>query len=427
MVGADLKTKLRLVSALTMALPLLGCDVSSPSKGTGGVQLGGNGDGGGADSGGSDGGTCPRALAVVDSDYTSTNVSILSPEGKVLSESIVSSGSATAGVTTALSGDVAVPTMQPHSGQLVLVDRSSSVLTWMDPTTAKVLHQLPVGTGFDANPYDYLEVSATKAYVVRYNTNATPGKEPFDGGGDVLVIDPSKVAVTGSIPLAKPDDGAFLPRPNRIVAVGDVGWVMLERLDASFTPAGASRIAGIDTKTDTIAWTLDLPGAENCGGLTLSPSGKVAAVSCSGDYNNPASTTGRPLILLDATQSPPKEIKRVDVKVTQPNEALGPGLAFASETLLIGVALADGSGARNDLVFTLDTGTGAISTLLDGGASFVIGDVRCTPGCSNRCFITDAHANAVRTFTISGGALTPGDDVSVDPSIGLPPRSLGVL
>ena len=469
--------RIGLVSALlTSLVGLSGCNVTQRGKPTGGVDLGDGGGAGGSSTGtggtaptGSDAGTdgsggsaggdpnprndggeitegdgaapqendsgkgeisppnvCARAITVIDSDYTSTNVSVISPDGKVLSESIVSSGSAPAGISTALSGDVVLPSAPQASGRLVLIDRTNAALTWIDPKSAKVLHQLSVGTGFGSNPHDYLEVSATKAYVTRYETNPTPGKAPFDAGGDVLVVDPTAFSVTASIPLAKPDDGVYLPRADRMLSVGGEVWVMLERLDASFAPAGSSRIAGIDTKTDEIAWTLDLPNAENCGGVALSPSRKTAAVSCSGDYNDPTGATGRALILLDATTSPPKEIQRFDAATTKIDAALGPSLAFAGDNLLVGVASGN-FGDKNDIAFALTVDTGDEKPLFDAGNSYVLGGVYCTPGCSARCFLADAQANGVRSFTIGNSGLTAGPTISVDPSIGLPPRELGPL
>src|SRR5260221_3956903 len=126
-----------------------GCNVSQATPSTGGIDS--LGDGAAR--------ACPRALVVASSDFTSTNISVLSPEGAALSESIISSASAPAGLTTALSGDVALPLAVPLSGNLVLLDRDpNSVLTCVDAATASVLHQLPVGTLFASNTHDYLEV-----------------------------------------------------------------------------------------------------------------------------------------------------------------------------------------------------------------------------------------------------------------------------
>jgi len=137
------------------------CNVTKAAPTTGGVNLDGGAEGG--TESGAEGGAawCPAALVVANSDFTSTNISVLSPAGSVLSESIISSASAPPGLTTALSGDVVFP-LEPTPGVIVLIDRfPNSVVTSVDPSTAMVMKQLPVGTGFAANPHDYLAVSAT--------------------------------------------------------------------------------------------------------------------------------------------------------------------------------------------------------------------------------------------------------------------------
>src|SRR6202142_3349207 len=97
---------------------------------------------------------CPAAMLVASSDFVSTNISVLSPSGALLSETILSSGSATPGLTAALSGDVIFP-LARTPGEIVLIDQfPNAVLTWVDPSSAKGLRQMNVGTGFSANPHE---------------------------------------------------------------------------------------------------------------------------------------------------------------------------------------------------------------------------------------------------------------------------------
>jgi hypothetical protein len=380
-----------------------------------------------ADSGvGADGGsrTCPSALAVESTDYKSTNISVLSASsGGVLSESILSSGSASPGLSAALSGDVVLP-LAPTQGRIVTIDQMNEVLTWVDPSTASVIDQLNVGTGFAANPQDYLEVSATKAYVTRFQSNTNPGMQANDGGGDVLVLDLQKFAITGRVPFAA---DAFLPNPGRMMRVGDDVWVSLERFDASgYMNAGDARVAGISTADDTVAWTLDLSGVANCAGLAMAPSGTVVALSCSGVLNDADPKPRSAIVLLDATVRPPVELKRFDA-ATQLGAPLGFTVAYASESLLVGVALGDSMAGRNDVAYTLDLASGNAQVLVDAGAAFVFGDVHCSPGCTDLCFLADANTNALRVWKASGSSLEPQASMPVDPSIGLPPRSIGSL
>jgi hypothetical protein len=410
---------------------VVGCNVSGDAKATSGAKL----PDASASRDAADGAplvSCARGISVVNSDYQSTNLSVLSPDGNVLSESIVSSGSASTGLTTPLSGDVVVPGTRPRSGKLVTIDRSSAVLTWIDVASGKVDTQLSVGTGFSANPHDYLEVSDTKGYVSRYETNTSPGKEPFDDGGDVLILNLEDHSITGNVPLAKPDDGEFLPRASRILLVGEEAWVMQERLDANFVPAGSSRIAGIDTKTDEITWTLDLPNAGNCGGMVLSPSSKSVIVSCSGGFD--AAAKGRALVLVDATANPPKEIRRFPA-ATALDIPLAPSIAFASDTLVLGVGYGDNTIPKNDIVYSIDIDSGDVKKITEAGAGgAVLGDILCSPGCTDLCFLADAEVKpagattkgAIRVYDRTGTELSD-KSFAVDPSLGLPPRAIGAL
>jgi hypothetical protein len=307
-----------------------------------------------------------------------------------------------------------------------LIDRGYAAVAWVDPTTAKVQAQVSVETGFMSDPHDYLDVAPGKAYVTRYATNAAPGMMPFDGGGDILILDTQKQAITGRIDLNDADNGMLEPRPDRMLFIGGQVWVSLERLDAFYMSAGNARLAGVDPTTDKRTFELELPSVVSCGGLAVSPSGKVVAATCSGTLADPSDTSQSSLVLIDATKSPPVELKRYPVAADL-GGALGPTLAFASETLLVGFVYGDTAKSRNDVAFTLDLTSGTASKLVDAGMAFVLGDVRCTPGCGDRCFMADAQANGLRSWQLTGGALVAGTTISVDPAVGLPPRGLGEL
>jgi hypothetical protein len=411
---------------LTWFGALVACNVSTSAAPTGGVHVercaGGDGGAGGA---------CPSALVVAcnPDDYTSTSVAVLCPTGAPLSEKIISSGSTAPGLSKSLSGDVILP-LAPTPGKIVLIDQlPNTALTWVDPSTAAVLHQLNVGTGFAANPHDYLEVSATKAYVTRYESNMNPGQQAYDGGGDLLIIDPAAAKITGRVPFAP--DGAFLPRPDRMMRVGGEVWVSLHRFDADSLTAGDARFVGVSAADDSIQWTLDLPGVAICTGLARSPSGHVVAVSCTGVLGDANPKQRSAVVLLDATAHPPVEIKRF-AAASQLGASLGFSLAYASEGLIVGVALGDLQASRNDVAYTLDLGSGMAQVLADAGAPFAFGDVRCAPGCTDLCFLADAHANALRVWKAisdgdAGSSLTALASVPVDPTVGLPPRALGAF
>jgi hypothetical protein len=363
---------------------------------------------------------------VVNSDYASTNVAVVGADGAVLSRSLLSSASAGVGASAALSGDVVPPREPPASGLVVLIDRyPNSVVTWVDPAAARVVGQLSVATGFASNPHDYLEVGGAKAYVTRYETNAAAGREPFDGGGDVLVVDRERRAVVGRVDLGAEAGGGFLPRPNRLARAGGEAVVALDRFDAGFGAALDARLVGVDVASDAIAWRLDVAGLANCGGLALSPGRTLLALACSGPFaGGAAGQRGRSgLVVLDLSTRPPAERARFDL-AARFGAPLAPGLAFASETVLVGTAYGDLEAGRPDVAFALDLASGDALPLAEA-AAFSFGDVWCTPGCGDACFLADADRNALRRWRVDGAALAPEADVRVDTLYGLPPRALG--
>ena len=206
----------KLLSAAAITLALGGCEPPPLPQGAG-VDL--------------PVGPCGRGVDVVTIDYRSTSVWILRWDGTVASQAILTSGSEAPGLSAALSGDVVAPTTRTTDGHVVLIDRFASVLTFLDPRGPTVTFQLSVQTGsLKANPQDYLEVGTDRAYVTRYGRNLDPGREPFDLGSDVLVIDRATPAIVGRIDLdgvTASDDPDLLPAPNRMVKSGTTAYVLV--------------------------------------------------------------------------------------------------------------------------------------------------------------------------------------------------------
>ena len=94
-------------------------------------------------------------------------------------------------------------------------------------------------TGAGSNPHDLAVVSATKAYVARYNEAA------------LLVVHPLTGAQLGTVDLSSFDSGNP-PEMESVVVVGNRALVSMERLDGTFTPAGVGVVAVIDTTTDQV-------------------------------------------------------------------------------------------------------------------------------------------------------------------------------
>ena len=383
------------------------------------------------DGGTLDGGTaanCGSAFGVSMSDFQSTNVSVVSLEGKVLSSSIISSASATPGVSAPLSGDVVLPFASPASGELVLLDRyPNSTVTWLKPATAAVRTQLNVGTGFASNPRDYLEVEAGVAYISRYEKNTKPGAQAFDVGDDVIIVDTKTPKITGSIAFP-PVDGepTINNRPDRLLKVGSKVWLTLQRTSADFGAVGNAKIGIIDASKNVTTFALD--GLKNCSTLSLSPNGKQVIVSCSGSYNFAKPDFKRmisesAIVVLDATGEAPKELARI-AATTAP---FGPNIAHASDRYLLATLNGDAASKVTERVVGIDLESKTVKELYNSAIAFGdVGDVRCATICGGKCFATAAEKSGLLTFSLGTDGFTTGDNVTFpDAPPKLPPRYIG--
>jgi hypothetical protein len=381
-------------------------------------------------------GQCGHGVAVINSDYASSSVSLLGLDGRVLSENVVSSGSTQPGLTSSLSGDVVLPTQAGIHSELLIIDRyPAAVLSWVDVRTGTVSAQLSVATGFSSNPQDYLFLSATKAYVSRFESNPHPGKMDFDQGSDLLILDPSQRNITGNIsmlPAMKGENPEFLPRPNRIVAHKTQAIVLLSGYAPDFQTSAESRLVVIDTETDSIVSVRILSGLHGCHGLALSPNGSELAISCSGSFHGTSQTNAQEAAII-RVQTDEKFTEIATYRAESfDHQALQFSLSYASDQWLVvgsfGQAGVQNKAAEPDHVYQIQLETGRIQPLLASQTNpFSLGDILCTPGCK-LCFVADADRSQVHRFTVDDKlGLTWNSSTFPNPTIGLPPRYLSVF
>ncbi len=374
-------------------------------------------------------GTCPRAWAVVSSDYASSSIAVLSQDGTVLSGSMISSAAPATGTSAALSGDVVVAREPPPASDgdaLFVVDRyPNAVVTRLAPSTGTVTAQHSVATGFASNPHDVLALGDGRAYVARYGTNPKPGREPNDAGNDLLVLDAKSLVALGRVDLASA--GAPLPaRPDRLLRTGPLVTVLLGRIDDGFRDALDGRLAVVDPTKDAVSFTTDLTGLANCGALASSADGATIAVACSGVFSAGAGQLDRSdVALVDATKSP--FVMTTRLAVAKPLGApVAPAIAWDADRI-VGVAYGsnDASGGRSDVLW-MSRGGAAPTVIATASKAFVFGDVACSP-CNGICLVSDAGSGTVRRFRWTGSAYEELAPTRIDGAVGLPPRTFGAL
>jgi hypothetical protein len=422
----------------------LGCDVDSQGTPNQSVKLDSTADaaaiapdGDAASPLGADGGPTVipppkrRGFVVVESDYNSVNVSVLDSAGDPLSNSLLSSASEDPGLSAALSGDVVSPTSQLSGNEVVLVDRTAGVLNWVNLETAIVRQQVNVGSGFMANPQDYVPYDAHTAFVTRFKTNGAAGEAEFDAGGDVLVLDPTTGDLTAAIDLSTAFDDGTPATPARALMAGGYLRVSLIGWDGAFGYADA-RLVTIDPETLEIVDVLVFEDIQNCSTLALSPDGAKLALGCSGPYTVEHSG----IVVVDVAATP-RELLRVaaaDLADGQVNsvEFITPdSLAFTQ----FGVAEYDSEGTETVIepdslrILNLATGTADAEPVVESeNAVYALADVRCIPE-SKLCVVAEGRfdGGTLHRFEITEAgkldALTP---LVTGADLQLPPRYLGV-
>ena len=368
---------------------------------------------------GTDAGTTPIELvqpqpigyAVVSNDvnFQTSSVTFLDLDGKVTKKDCITSATAAPGATAALSGDVVLPSWPQANNEVVLIDQTAGVLSWLDPTSCAVKRQLDVSTGFISNPHDVIAVATNKSYVTRFNPNAAAGKKPFDGGNDILIIDPSKPAITGRIDMTsyatQLAGTTIYSRPDRAIVADGKLYVTLANLSADSLTTGPARIVIIDVQTDKVTGTIDIPTLNNCTSPVYIADKHLLDISCQGAFADPTTQVSQSgLVTIDVSQSPPAITHTVSA--TKYNEAVNSYSALARDGALGFVVLAGVSSLKTvDTIITVDTATDAATTLKAASSTFVYGTALVDP-VKQHVLVTDATSTApgvlVYSYTDTG-------------------------
>lgn len=437
--AANVGLMMAAVGSMMAALSFGACNVESTDDSTGGIGQG-TGGGGGEGMGGAGGeGTvdCPAGVTVVLSDYVSTQIALSSLAGETLSASFLSSGSTTTdGLAFPLSGDVVVPSSRTASGSVVLLDRSgTNVISWVDPATAEVTAQLEVGTGFESNPQDYLEIGDGLALVTRYGDNTDSGQEDFDAGSDVLVLDLSdakKPKIVKSVPLPVVED--LPPRPGQMLRVGDQVIVPLERISNDYATTGEAIYVGIDIAEQKVTWQVTLDGLKNCGRPALSPNGTTLAVGCAGTFDPDGNTvlSESALVFFEVEEGQLVETNRIEAE-SLAGEAIQSRVTYATSGVLLLATQTPWGGATNNRLLAYDIEADEATELLEAspddmglGKGLVYSGITCSPGCSDTCLMVDGDEGVLQRVKIaSDGSVELLEPIEVEDKVGLPPAGIG--
>jgi hypothetical protein len=367
-------------------------------------------------------------IAVVNSDYSATSVSFLDRDGNVVNDGCFNSGTGAPGLAMTLSSDVVLPTQVPPGGPVIIVDRGNAALTWLNPVTCAPLRQLAVGTGYVAYPHDVVSLSASKAYVTRYEENAaaTPTAGDFDDGSDLLIIDPAQPAILGRIDLKPFAPAGVQPRADRALVAEGIVFVSLNAISGDFKTYGTGRIVMVDPVTDVVARTIDLPGVKNCGAMTYVEADKKLMVACGGDYSDPQQINSSAIVVIDLSISPPAVAAQIAATSVGTLPFSNLSLAAWDGHTALGLSLGNPSDPPHDQLWSLPL-TGALPVkVFESTESWALGAVLADPE-RGRILVADGTTMTgafLRIFDVAAGTFTAGKTIKTNPAQKLPPRAL---
>ena len=379
-------------------------------------------------------------LAILSSDYKSTSVALYDPATGTLTDDCMHTGQTS--LTEDLSGDVALPSAPQATGELVVIDAGSSVLTFIDPATCVPRVQISVTTGgFMANPRDIVTLSAHKAYVTRYETNAAPSADPaaFDGGDDILIIDPAPAAgaspVLGRIPLtgyATAVAGATIQaRPDRAVLANGLVYVTLDSISALFDATGPGRVVVIDPATDSVVRTIDLPEQKDCVALSYVAATHRLYVSCGGAFGDANQIAESAVVEIDLSGATPTLGRKI--AATELGDGTqGLNFSFAAvlgQQAFVGTLgtfpdATTGALGSSDALYVVPLAGGTATKVLDGGAYNLGAAV--ADATAHMIYLPDGDATLprVRVFDASGATPVASTPFEANPHGHLPPRHI---
>jgi hypothetical protein len=386
-------------------------------------------------------------FAVVRTDYLSSAIALIGEDATPIERDFVDSGSRVSTLTTALSGDVVLPSTPLRGNGVAWIDRYGvDVLTLVgfDATTAQIDVRGDTSTshsGFSANPHDAVDLDGTRVLVTRYGVNVDPNATEFARGNDVVVVDQGHITQRLDVHAdqmlgAACIDGecTIYARPAAMVPLGNVHarriLVVLDRLSLQFHHAGNGALVTIDPATLEVSRPMELGGVANC---------LFASVDASDPSRASVLCIGAPYT--DAGVAATEDDRRATAAVVEVALDTAGGLTEVHRWLPGATApvpsngLIDLGGGRVLFVASGRLGTDEHDRIVDvsaGGAArivytahdaFVLGEGVVTQA-GVGSLVPDANVNGILCLWNGGvdGPATVLDTMTLDDCIGLPPR-----
>jgi hypothetical protein len=377
-------------------------------------------------------------LAVVLSDYASTEIAIVERDGRARAPWL-DSGSRPPELVAALSGDVVLPRTMPTSDALVLVDRyQTDVLTHVPFAAPREgLWQADLRgvrtAGTSPNPQDVLALPDGRWLVSRHNPAEDVTAPELARGNDLALVDPDARALVARFELGADvtvEGTTYFARPSGLARLetrrGPRVLVGLARLSAlALRRTGPGAIALFDPASGATE-VLELPGLSNCLAVVASPDVPGEAVAlCRGDAFGEDETRAG-LAFVDASSG---ALTLLGVRRSAEEPGLPPpgnGLVALGAGRVAYVSSGSFFEERIDrLVMVARTGDARVLGE-SGPIPFELGDGALDPA-RGELLVPDGNARAIRRFVLEGDDVIEAAPMLLDACLRLPPRQLVVL
>ena len=372
----------------------------------------------------------PSAV-VISSDYLSSSVGFLNDSAEVLIPRWLHSGTTAPGLSTALSGDVVLPTEAPPPGELLLIDRLGvDLITRIAVPGGVVLGQHATAAGFPgqaafrSNPHDAIYLSASRLLVSRFEPNIAPDAPRLNRGNDLIEIDLLTNTIVRRIDFGELDQNLagrrLYARPSRMVSRGADLLVGLGRLSLDFRHTGAGAVAFLPRDLSQAPTAFPLPEASGCSHVAPVPGVEtLALVTCTGPSFSDETTrrSGAAIFIIDTLSRSLIHAHRAPVDEAAPAVMAGALALSPTQALAIGSNV-DGMQSA----YLVDFESNLQTPLLQAERPFTLGVPSYRDG---ELLIPDAARGAIVRFEVQPrGDLTRRPDLPLSPGPALKPREI---
>ncbi|HEX7598259.1 MAG TPA: hypothetical protein VF518_08595, partial [Polyangia bacterium] len=181
----------------------------------------------------------------------------------------------------------------------------------------------------------------------------------------------------------------------------------------------------VDPASDSVTGSIDIPDRKNGGAMTYHDASKTLLVVCMGSWSDadPAATSA--VVAIDLSVSPPVVKTVIAPPVADGRQFSATALAALSPDRVFAITMGSYDALPPDSLWSFSLTGGSGVKLLDSSKGITFGDVLADLD-NQRLFLADGSSTnpLLRSFAVTAAGVSEAASVNVNPTVGLPPRSL---